>query len=278
MSENRYYFVKEHPVRIINKCRCHCKGTLMSFLLGICIIFMILNWIPALLTIPFPLTVADMYSNLPGADPGLIKSLPQRYVVIMLYTLVFTGVFRLGEALYTLTYIRSKRVEMRSVIEAFGLYFKTLRLFLLQVLIISFWTMLFIVPGIVAALNFSQSFYILADDPSKSVTQILNESRLMMLGNRIAYIKLVFYYAPYLLAAYLLSSAADSIFRSMLTSEGAAMALSLAASIPFFLAAGYMELGRCVFYELIINKGFAYFRYSGQDAFREYEQYTDGRA
>ena len=35
---------------------------------------------------------------------------------------------------------------------------------------------------------------------------------------------------------------------------------------------GLISMGRCVFYELMINKGFADFRYAGQDAFRELEK------
>ena len=35
---------------------------------------------------------------------------------------------------------------------------------------------------------------------------------------------------------------------------------------------GLISMGKTVFYELMINKGFAEFRYAGQEAFRELEK------
>ena len=46
-------------------------------------------------------------------------------------------------------------------------------------------TILFIVPGIIVALMFSQAFFILAEDSSKSITQCLSESTEMMKGYKV---------------------------------------------------------------------------------------------
>ena len=45
-------------------------------------------------------------------------------------------------------------------------------------------TLLFIVPGIIVSLMFSQVFFILAEDPSKSITQCIKESVDMMKGHK----------------------------------------------------------------------------------------------
>jgi len=46
------------------------------------------------------------------------------------------------------------------------------------------WTFCFIIPGIIAAIRYSQAFYILAQDSSKGVMQCIEESKWMMRGNK----------------------------------------------------------------------------------------------
>lgn len=267
-----YYIVKEHPVRIISKCRRHSKGTLVSFLVGVCIIYMFLNWVPEILGVFFPVTNIDVLSKMDGADQRMLQRLPATPVVYYLYSLFFSGVFHLGESLYTLTYIRNKRVEYRAIGEALGLYTKTFAVFLLQTIIVAFWSLFFFIPGVIAMLNFSQAFYILADDPSKKVTQVLAESKIMMQGNRWSYVRLILYYVPYLMLAYIPSFLAVSLASAASLSETAILIVTMICEIPLFAANGLVCLGRAVFYELMINEGFAYFRYLGQDAFRELEE------
>ena len=43
-------------------------------------------------------------------------------------------------------------------------------------------TMLFVIPGIIIALTFSQAFYILAKNPEKSIGEVLGQSASMMNG------------------------------------------------------------------------------------------------
>lgn len=268
-----YHLVTESPVRIISKCRSHSKGTLMSFLAGICIIYVFLNWIPNLLGLIFPATDLDLMATLNGVDPvaASLNRLPSTPIAVVLYGLVFNGVFRFGEALYTLTYIRSRRAEYRAISEAFGLYLKTLSVFVLQVIIVSFWTMLFIIPGIIAALNFSQAFFILADDPDKGATQVLAESKMMMSGNKMAFLRLLIYYIPYMMLAYLPVLVVTEFAVKLSVTEPFLTIAGMLCGIPVFIANGYIALGRTVFYELILNKSFGNFRYAGQDAFREFE-------
>ena len=58
---------------------------------------------------------------------------------------------------------------------------------LFQSLFIFLWSLLLIVPGIIAAIRYSQAFFILADDPSKGIRQCMDESKAMMNGNKMKY-------------------------------------------------------------------------------------------
>jgi uncharacterized membrane protein len=270
MLDREYYKIKEEPMDILRRCRRHSKGTLAGFLAGICLLYFFMNWVPEILGIFIPQTNIDLllhYST--SANREMLEKMPGTPLVMIIYAGLLNGAFRMGECLYTLTYIRNKKRDCRALFEGFAIYGKVLGLFIMQTVIIGFWAMFFIFPGILAALNFSQSFYILADDPSKGITQVLAESKLMMMGNRFAYIRVLLTFLPYYFAAYLPAMvfsyfvSADTLGNTVYTA--ALMALEL----PVFMSYGMIDLGRCTFYELLINKGFENFRYAGQDAFRE---------
>lgn len=275
MPENklkRYYIVKEHPARIISKCKAHSRGTFSAYILGLCFLYAVMNWVPMALSLYFPATNVDLLSAYSNADPVQLSRLPATPIVTFIYLMLFNGVFKLSEALYALTYIRNRTADYRALTEGFNYYLKALGIFLLQTFLISFWSMFFIIPGILAALNFTQAFYIFADDPDKSVTQIMTESKMMMYGNRMNYVRLMIAYIPVFLMAYLPLLIIADIAAGLTLAKPAVMALSMLADIPLFIASGYVRMGRTVFYELMINKGFADFRYAGQDAFREFEK------
>ena len=267
----RFYIVKEHPLRIISKCKSHSKGTLASFLIGFGVLYAVMNWVPMVMAKFFPATNIDLFSAYTDADPEILSRLPATPLVVFFYLMLFSGVFRMGECLYALTYIRNRQVDYRAMTESLSYYFKALGVYILQTVIISFWTMFFVIPGILAALNFSQSFYILADDPDKPVTQILAESKMMMYGNRWNYVRLMLCYVPYILIAYMPALLLSDLASTVTLNSTGILLLSMAADIPMFIAYGYARLGQTVFYELLNNKSFADFKFAGQQAFRELE-------
>ena len=78
----------------------------------------------------------------------------------------------------------SKEPKFATLFSQFNIYGKTLGLYILTNLCILVGTLLFIVPGIIVSLMFSQVFFILAEDPSKSITQCIKESVDMMKGHK----------------------------------------------------------------------------------------------
>ncbi len=266
--DNNKYIVSDNPQLIIQKCRNHSKGTLKKFLIGFCVLYIFMNWVPEILGLVYTKSYFDVVSQFVQIDPKLMVSLPKTPVILYIYAFVFNGVFKLGEALYTLTYVRNKRVEYVAMVESFKFFFKAMLLYIVQLFIISIWTMLFIIPGLVAALNFSQAFFILADDPKKGVFRVLFESKIMMLGNRMNYLIFILNYAPYLFLGYT-PSILVSWIPGISASNPFGLMIFLISSVPLYAARGYLSIGRGVYYELLKEKGFNNFKYIGQDAFRE---------
>jgi len=118
-----------------------------------------------------------------------------------LYILLVTGSFSFGLMLYFLDMFRKKDAQPSQIFSGFEIYGRTLSLGLLMMLFITLWTMLFIVPGIIAAIRYSQAFFILADDPHKSAMQCIEESKQMMWGNKEKYFCMIISFIGWIILA-----------------------------------------------------------------------------
>lgn len=112
-----------------------------------------------------------------------------------LISLFLGGVISVGLSKFLLD-VATKREEPRfeTLFSQFNIYLKTLGLNILITLAVCIGTILFIVPGVIVGLMFSQSYYILCEDPSKSITQCIKESVDMMNGHKwdLFYLELTF--------------------------------------------------------------------------------------
>ena len=118
---------------------------------------------------------------------SLYNNMPQTSALSGLYVLLVSGAMQLGLTLYFLATFRKHAVEPADIFLGFERFGKALGLFLFQLLFIFLWTLLFIIPGIIATFRYSQAFFILADDPDKGIRQCMNESKAMMKGNKAKY-------------------------------------------------------------------------------------------
>jgi uncharacterized membrane protein len=98
--------------------------------------------------------------------------------------LVIAGPLALGWAIFVLALSRNHEPRFEQIFEGFRRFGVALGAYLLALLFILLWTLLLIIPGIVAALSYSLTFYILVDDPSIGAVDAIRKSREMMRGNR----------------------------------------------------------------------------------------------
>lgn len=61
---------------------------------------------------------------------------------------------------------------------------KALGLSIMIALFTILWSLLFIIPGIIAAYRYSQAIFVLVENPDKGVMQCIRESREMMVGHK----------------------------------------------------------------------------------------------
>jgi uncharacterized membrane protein len=102
-------------------------------------------------------------------------------------SLIITGPMGLGIAIFTLTLSRNEDAELSQIFEGFKNFGTALGAYLLMVIFIFLWMLLLIVPGIIAAIAYSQVFYILAEDNSIGAMDALKKSKKMMYGYKWKY-------------------------------------------------------------------------------------------
>lgn len=99
-----------------------------------------------------------------------------------LLTLIIGGPFLVGVAIFTLTIWRRGEARLEMIFDGFRNFTTAMVAYLLMVLYIVLWTLLLIVPGIIKALSYAMTFYILADHPETKAEDALKQSQAMMDG------------------------------------------------------------------------------------------------
>jgi len=110
-----------------------------------------------------------------GAEPSGISSV---------YSILITGPMTLGYAMFAISIFRKRETSPAEVFYGFERFGKAFGLYIVMSIFIFLWTLLLIVPGIIAAFRYSMSFYILADNPNMGIMEALNASKEMMRGNK----------------------------------------------------------------------------------------------
>ena len=102
--------------------------------------------------------------------------------------LLIGGPMLIGLAIFSLTIARNQDAKLEQIFEGFKKNFGTaLVAYLLKAIFVFLWTLLLIIPGIIAAISYSQVFYILAEDDSISGMDALKKSKEMMYGYKWKY-------------------------------------------------------------------------------------------
>ena len=102
--------------------------------------------------------------------------------------LLIGGLMLIGLAIFSLTIARNQDAKLEQIFKGFKKNFGTaLVAYLLKAIFVFLWTLLLIIPGIIAAISYSQVFYILAEDDSISGMDALKKSKEMMYGYKWKY-------------------------------------------------------------------------------------------
>ena len=117
----------------------------------------------------------------------ILASLPIIIIVALFMAVVyfvlgsFVGV---GYAKFNLNLVDKKNAAFENLFEFFSHWKTTTITRLLRALYTFLWSLLFIIPGIVAGFSYAMTDYILAEDPELTADEAISQSKSIMMGNK----------------------------------------------------------------------------------------------
>ena len=114
-----------------------------------------------------------------------------------------TGPLTLGLAIYFLNFLKDEESNLNQLFEGFKNYGGVLVTYLLYSIYILLWTLLFIIPGIIAQMKYSQVWFIMAEDSEISGNDALMKSKKMMDGFKMQFFLLALSFFGWILLAML---------------------------------------------------------------------------
>ena len=131
------------------------------------------NWGLAIATFLVYGIIISIFQVIPTVGPVLV--------------LFIAGPMLVGISMFSLSLSRGENARLEQIFEGFKNYSTVLGAYLLMVLFIFLWMLLLIIPGIIAAIAYSQTFYILAEDDTIGSMDALKKSKEMMDGYKWKY-------------------------------------------------------------------------------------------
>lgn len=101
-----------------------------------------------------------------------------------LAAMLVSGPLAGGMAAFALAITRNQEAKFEQLFDGFKSFATYFVAYLLMLVFILLWSLLLIVPGIIAAISYSMTYFIIADDPTVSPSDALKRSKEMMQGNK----------------------------------------------------------------------------------------------
>ncbi len=98
--------------------------------------------------------------------------------------LIIGGPLLMGIVRIFLRIWNKEAFEIGNLFDGFKEFSRTLSAYLLIALYVFLWSLLLIIPGIIAALGYSMTFFIMAEDPSITASDAMQKSKQMMFGHK----------------------------------------------------------------------------------------------
>jgi uncharacterized membrane protein len=99
-------------------------------------------------------------------------------------SMVLSGPFSLGACIFFLAISRGHEKSISMLFAGFENFGTAFCAYFLTAIYTLLWMLLFIIPGIIAAYRYSQTFFIIANDKSISASEAIARSKEMMDGNK----------------------------------------------------------------------------------------------
>lgn len=141
------------------------------------------------------------YEDLLAASQKLTAQSLWLIGIVGVLTFLVTPVLNVGCNHYFLQRIQGKELGIAGVASRMKLFGKALLLYLWMYLRIFLWSLLLLVPGVVAALRYSMAPYFLAENPELGINEAINKSKAVMADKKFSLFVLLFSFIGWALMA-----------------------------------------------------------------------------
>lgn len=117
----------------------------------------------------------------------ILASLPIIIIASLIAAVIYFALgsfIGVGYAKFNLNLVDKKNAAFETLFEYFSYWKTTTIARLLRALYVFLWSLLFIIPGIVAGFSYAMTDYILAEDPELTADEAISQSKSMMMGNK----------------------------------------------------------------------------------------------
>lgn len=139
---------------------------------------------PSLLSTPIRINL-DMSSNtITEQQTGILMILGMITLIWVVVLFVIGGALQLGYCLFNLNLVDGKPAQVSNLFSQFHRIGTGICMNFFLVLFEFLWSLLFIIPGIIAAYSYAMTPYILAEHPEYGALEAIRMSKEMMRGNK----------------------------------------------------------------------------------------------
>ena len=133
--------------------------------------------------------VNEMYQYVTnGTDLALDSLIPvitPTAGILTVAVLIMEVMMQVGYISYCLNASRNLDAKLKDIFNSFAFFLKVLWMTILQSVFIFLWSLLLIVPGIIAAYRYRLSFYIMFDNPDMRALDCIRKSKALMAGKKL---------------------------------------------------------------------------------------------
>lgn len=196
---------------------------------------------------------AILHSDFYLRHQGLFLAGGITLALYVLVCLVIGGAATLGYAKYNLDLVDARETGAAALFSQFHRLWDGFCLQFLRWLYIFLWSLLFVIPGIIASFRYSMAAYILAENPGMTAGEAITRSKEMMVGNKFRLFCLSFSFLGWVLLCmapiFLLGSIAAGPM--LVRSKVGVVVMALGTLLSYICLAfllPYMEAANAAFY------------------------------
>lgn len=180
---------------------------------------------------------------------GEFFEIDPNYYFKLLVTYLIMGPFMLGLSSFFLKFARNENPPIETFFSGLKQFVPSMVLYIIRAIFIFLWTLLLVIPGIIAYIKYSQAYFILNDKPGLSSLDALNKSKAMMEGHKMDFFILCLSFIGWELLLYIVTIVLAYIFTGIGSIALGTIVLWLTAFIGQLMIDAYYNLSLANFYD-----------------------------